>query len=54
MVERTTEEHVDLDRLNDGVSEIRPYKSKQARIEEKQAKVEEMQTKKEQKKQTIL
>lgn len=36
MVERTGEEHVDLDRLNDGVSEIRPYKSKQARIEEKE------------------
>ncbi len=38
MVERTTEEHVDLDRLNDGVSEIRPYKSKQAKIEEKEEK----------------
>lgn len=38
MVERTGEEHVDLDRLNDGVSEIRPYKSKQAIAEEKAEK----------------
>ncbi|MBR0535783.1 MAG: phosphodiester glycosidase family protein [Clostridia bacterium] len=35
MVEKTSEEHVDLDRFNDGVSEIRPYKSKQAKEEEK-------------------
>lgn len=35
MVEKTSEEHVDLDRFNDGVSEIRPYKSKQAKEEER-------------------
>jgi exopolysaccharide biosynthesis protein len=36
MVEKTSEEHVDLDRFNDGVSEIRPYKSKQAKEEERE------------------
>ncbi len=38
MVEKSNEEQVDLDRLNDGISEIRPYKSKQAKLEEKQAR----------------
>ena len=38
MVERTGEEHVDLDRFNDGVSEVRPYKSKDARLEERAQK----------------
>lgn len=41
MVEKTNEEHVDLDRLNDGVSEIRPYKSKQAKLEERESKKKE-------------
>lgn len=50
MVEKTAEESVDLDRLNDGVSEIRPYKSKQAKIEEKQAKIDEKQEKKQERK----
>ena len=49
MVERTNEEHVDLDRLNDGVSEIRPYKSKQAIAEEKEEKRIEKEEKKIQK-----
>ena len=38
MVEKTNEEQIDLDRLNDGISEIRPYKSKQSVAEEKQKK----------------
>ena len=38
MVERTGEEHVDLDRFNDGVSEVRPYKSKDAKLEERAQK----------------
>ena len=46
MVERTNEEHVDLDRLNDGISEIRPYKSKQAIAEEKEEKRAEKEEKK--------
>lgn len=40
MVDRTGEEHVDLDRLNDGVSEVRPYKSKDAKLEERERKKE--------------
>lgn len=47
MVERTGEEHVDLDRLNDGVSEIRPYKSRQAIAEEKEEKKQKKAEKKE-------
>ncbi len=50
MVEKTIEENVDLDRLNDGVSEIRPYKSKEAKKEEKLNKKEEKQQKKLEKK----
>lgn len=49
MVERTGEEHIDLDRLNDGVSEIRPYKSKQAIAEEKEERRAEKEGKKVQK-----
>ncbi len=49
MVERSNEEQVDLDRLNDGISEIRPYKSKQAKLEEKQAKLEEKKVRAEEK-----
>lgn len=41
MVEKTNEEQIDLDRLNDGISEIRPYKSKQSVAEEKQKKKSE-------------
>ncbi len=41
MVERTGEEHVDLDRLNDGVSEVHPYKSKEAKQEESERRKEE-------------
>ena len=49
MVERIGEEHIDLDRLNDGVSEIRPYKSKQAIAEEKEERRAEKEGKKVQK-----
>ena len=35
MVERTEEEHIDLDSLNYGMSEVRPYKPKQARIDDR-------------------
>ena len=41
MVEKTNEEQIDLERLNDGISEIRPYKSKQSVAEEKQKKKSE-------------
>lgn len=55
MVERTGEEHVDLDRFNDGVSEVRPYKSKDARLEEKvQKKAEKEMNRKEIKDSTIV
>ncbi len=50
MVEKSGEEHIDLDRLNDGISEIRPYKSKQAKLEEKQARYDEKQAKLEERK----
>ncbi len=50
MVEKSNEEYIDLDRLNDGVSEIRPYKSKQAKVEEKLAKIKEKQEKQDSKK----
>ncbi len=50
MVEKSNEEQIDLDRLNDGISEIRPYKSKQAKLEEKQARLEQKQAKAEERK----
>ncbi len=54
MVEKTEEERIDLDRLNDGVSEIHPYKSKESKKEEKQAKRQEKDDKKDAKLQKKL